>query len=64
MPTPRSCSACSRLLGPGLQTNLRELGHQGWRPLIVVALGEIFIALLTLGLVMAADAWFGLMFSV
>lgn len=50
--------------GVGLRTNFRELGHQGWRPFIVGALGEIFIALLTLGLVMAADAWFGLTFSV
>ena len=50
--------------GVGLRTNFRELGHQGWRPLIVGALGEIFIALLTLGLVLAADAWFGLTFAV
>jgi uncharacterized integral membrane protein (TIGR00698 family) len=50
--------------GVGLRTNFRELGHQGWRPFVVGALGEIFIAALTLGLVMAADAWFGLTFAV
>jgi uncharacterized integral membrane protein (TIGR00698 family) len=37
--------------GVGLRTNLRDLVGQGWRPLIVGILGEIFIALLTLGLV-------------
>ncbi len=50
--------------GVGLRTNFRELGHQGWRPFIVGALGEVFIAALTLGLVMAADKWFGLTFTV
>ena len=50
--------------GVGLRTNFRELGHQGWRPFIVGALGEVFIAALTLGLVMAADALFGLTFAV
>ena len=50
--------------GVGLRTNFRELGHQGWRPFVVGALGEIFIAALTLGLVMAADALFGLTFAV
>jgi uncharacterized integral membrane protein (TIGR00698 family) len=49
--------------GVGLRTNFRELGHQGWRPLIVGAVGEIFIAVLTLGLVIGADALFGLSFS-
>ena len=49
--------------GVGLRTNFRELGHQGWRPLVVGALGEIFIALLTLGLVIGADALFGLSFN-
>ncbi len=37
--------------GVGLRTNLRDLVGQGWRPLMVGVLGEIFIALLTLGLV-------------
>ncbi|NYF77737.1 YeiH family protein [Granulicella arctica] len=37
--------------GVGLRTNLRDLVGQGWRPLIVGILGEIFIALITLGLV-------------
>jgi uncharacterized integral membrane protein (TIGR00698 family) len=37
--------------GVGLRTNLKDLVGQGWRPLIVGVLGEIFIALLTLGLV-------------
>ena len=37
--------------GVGLRTNLRDLVGQGWRPLIVGILGEVFIAILTLGLV-------------
>jgi uncharacterized integral membrane protein (TIGR00698 family) len=37
--------------GVGLRTNLRDLVGQGWRPLMVGILGEIFIALVTLGLV-------------
>jgi uncharacterized membrane protein YadS len=37
--------------GVGLRTNLKDLVGQGWRPLIVGILGEIFIALITLGLV-------------
>jgi uncharacterized integral membrane protein (TIGR00698 family) len=37
--------------GVGLRTNLRDLTKQGWRPLIVGILGEIAIALITLGLV-------------
>jgi uncharacterized integral membrane protein (TIGR00698 family) len=37
--------------GVGLRTNLRDLTGQGWRPLAVGILGEIFIAILTLGLV-------------
>jgi len=43
--------------GVGLQTNLRELGKQGWRPIAVGAIGEVFIALLTLGLVYGADRY-------
>ena len=41
--------------GVGLRTNLRELGKQGWRPFAVGAIGEVFIALLTLTLVYGAD---------
>ena len=37
--------------GVGLRTNLKDLVGQGWRPLVVGILGEIFIALITLGLV-------------
>ena len=37
--------------GVGLRTNLKDLVGQGWRPLAVGVLGEIFIAILTLGLV-------------
>jgi len=37
--------------GVGLRTNLKDLVGQGWRPLVVGVLGEIFIALITLGLV-------------
>jgi uncharacterized membrane protein YadS len=37
--------------GVGLRTNLRDLVGQGWRPLVVGVLGEIFIAVVTLGLV-------------
>ena len=35
--------------GVGLRTQLRDLVSQGWRPILVGVLGEIFIALLTLG---------------
>jgi uncharacterized integral membrane protein (TIGR00698 family) len=37
--------------GVGLRTDLRDLIHQGWRPILVGVLGELFIAMLTLGLV-------------
>ncbi|HEY4379815.1 MAG TPA: putative sulfate exporter family transporter [Acidobacteriaceae bacterium] len=37
--------------GVGLRTNLKDLVGQGWRPLAVGVLGEIFIAIVTLGLV-------------
>lgn len=40
--------------GVGLRTQLRDLVRQGWRPILTGVLGEIFIALLTLGLVFAA----------
>jgi uncharacterized integral membrane protein (TIGR00698 family) len=41
--------------GVGLRTSLRELAKQGWKPFAVGAIGEVFIALLTLGLVDGAD---------
>ncbi len=41
--------------GVGLRTSFRELGKQGWRPFAVGAIGELFIALVTLGLVFGAD---------
>jgi len=37
--------------GVGLRTNLKDLVGQGWRPLVVGVLGEVFIAIITLGLV-------------
>lgn len=40
--------------GVGLRTQLRDLLDQGWRPILTGILGEIFIALVTLGLVFAA----------
>lgn len=42
--------------GVGLRTNLRDLVGQGWRPLVVGVLGEVFIAVVTLGLVYWAYA--------
>ncbi|MDW5264669.1 MULTISPECIES: YeiH family protein [Acidobacteriaceae] len=41
--------------GVGLRTNLRELFKQGSRPLIVSALGEIAIAIITLVLILGAS---------
>jgi uncharacterized integral membrane protein (TIGR00698 family) len=46
--------------GVGLRTQLRDLVNQGWRPIVVGVLGEIFIALVTLGLVFAAYRHTGL----
>jgi len=43
--------------GVGLRTSLRELGKQGWKPFAVGAIGEVFIALVTLGLVYGANRW-------
>ncbi|MBT9333252.1 YeiH family protein [Paracidobacterium acidisoli] len=40
--------------GVGLRTNLRDLLTQGWRPLVVGVLGEIAIAVITLGLILGA----------
>jgi uncharacterized integral membrane protein (TIGR00698 family) len=46
--------------GVGLRTNLRALSKQGARPFLVGAVGEIVIALITLGLVYGADRWYHL----
>jgi uncharacterized integral membrane protein (TIGR00698 family) len=46
--------------GVGLRTNFRDMSKQGLRPFIVGALGEILIACLTLGLVVAANRIWGL----
>jgi uncharacterized integral membrane protein (TIGR00698 family) len=43
--------------GVGLRTSLKDLGKQGWPPFAVGAIGEVFIALLTLGLVYGADRY-------
>jgi len=42
--------------GVGLRTNFRNLSKQGLRPFAVGALGEVLIAILTLGLVIGANA--------
>ncbi|HEV3059878.1 MAG TPA: putative sulfate exporter family transporter [Vicinamibacterales bacterium] len=41
--------------GVGLRTNVRSLSSQGWRPLVVGVAGECAIAVLTLGMVLAAS---------
>jgi uncharacterized integral membrane protein (TIGR00698 family) len=41
--------------GVGLKTSFRELSKQGWRPFAVGAIGEVFIALITLGAIYCAD---------
>jgi uncharacterized integral membrane protein (TIGR00698 family) len=41
--------------GVGLRTNLKDLFKQGARPFIVSAVGEIVIAVITLGLIVATD---------
>jgi uncharacterized integral membrane protein (TIGR00698 family) len=46
--------------GVGLRTSFRDLSKQGLRPFLVGAIGEIVIAILTLGLVFAADRLFHL----
>ncbi|HEY2468883.1 MAG TPA: putative sulfate exporter family transporter [Terracidiphilus sp.] len=46
--------------GVGLRTNLRDLGKQGARPFFVGAIGEVAIAILTLGLVFGATRFFQL----
>ena len=40
--------------GVGLRTRLRDLVEQGWRPIVVGVLGEVFIALITLAMVFFA----------
>ena len=49
-----------RMVQSTLRTSFRELGKQGVRPFIVGAVGEIAIALITLGLVVGADRLFHL----
>jgi len=46
--------------GVGLKTNLRDLSKQGWRPLIVGALGEFAVAGITLAMLMGAVRTVGL----
>ncbi len=46
--------------GVGLRTNFRDLSRQGMRPFVVGAIGEVVIAVMTLGLVWGADRAFGL----
>jgi len=41
--------------GVGLRTNVRDMWKQGARPFVVGAVGEVFIAILTLGLVLGAN---------
>ena len=40
--------------GIGLRTNVRSLSAQGWRPLVVGIVGEVAIAVVTLGMVLGA----------
>ena len=46
--------------GVGLRTNFGDLSKQGLRPFVVGAIGEIVIAVMTLGLVYGADKAFHL----
>jgi uncharacterized integral membrane protein (TIGR00698 family) len=46
--------------GVGLRTNFRDLSKQGLRPFVVGAIGEIVIAVITLGMVWGADRAFHL----
>jgi uncharacterized integral membrane protein (TIGR00698 family) len=46
--------------GVGLRTNLRELGKQGAKPFLVGAIGEVAIAVLTLGLIYGATRFVNL----
>ena len=45
--------------GVGLRTNFREMRKQGLRPFAVGAIGEVVIAIFTLGLVVGAGKFFG-----
>ena len=45
--------------GVGLRTNFVQLRKQGWRPLLVGAVGEVVIAVVTLGLVLGANRLIG-----
>lgn len=45
--------------GVGLRTNFRDMRKQGLRPFAVGAIGEVVIALFTLGLVLGAEKLFG-----
>jgi uncharacterized integral membrane protein (TIGR00698 family) len=45
--------------GVGLRTNFRDLRKQGLRPFAVGAIGEVVIAVFTLGLVVGAEKLFG-----
>jgi uncharacterized integral membrane protein (TIGR00698 family) len=46
--------------GVGLRTNFRDMRKQGLRPFAVGAIGEVVIALFTLGLVVGAERIFGI----
>jgi uncharacterized integral membrane protein (TIGR00698 family) len=46
--------------GVGLKTDFREIKKQGARPFLVGALAELTITVVTLGMVVAAQRWFGL----
>jgi uncharacterized membrane protein YadS len=46
--------------GVGLRTNFREMRKQGLRPFAVGAIGEVVIAIFTLGLVVGAERLIGL----
>jgi uncharacterized integral membrane protein (TIGR00698 family) len=41
--------------GVGLRTSFKDLVKQGWKPFLVGAIGEVVIAIITLGLVLGAD---------
>jgi uncharacterized membrane protein YadS len=43
--------------GVGLSTDLREMRKQGLYPFVVGAAGELGIAVVTLGIVLAAQPW-------
>jgi uncharacterized integral membrane protein (TIGR00698 family) len=45
--------------GVGLRTNFRDMRKQGLRPFAVGAIGEVVIAVFTLGLVVGAEKLFG-----